>query len=210
MFKICRRFNLPRAPRAVAPLARAVLGTVVLNCATLAPAQDTVQLRTNFYTITGSTERALRRALNESRPWKNQDATDARTDWQVQWSYTYAPAGGGFRVRSVETKTTITYTLPRWTPDPDAPRELRAGWAKYLAALQTHEEGHARIARAAAAEIRQRVAGLKSGLDAGHLEKSVNEAAGKALAGHRERDAQYDKKTLHGATQGAVFPDRPR
>src|SRR6185295_16483213 len=118
----------------------------------LASAQDTVQLRTNYYNISGATEMELRQSINQSRPWKDKDATDARTEWKVQWNYSTRPADGGYRLRSLQTRTTITYTLPRWIPGPSSPNPLREHWARYNAALRMHEEGHARIALVAAGE----------------------------------------------------------
>ena len=174
--------------------------------AALASAQDTVQLSTNFYNISGATEWELRQSINQSRPWKDKDATDARTEWKIQWTYTSIPAGETRRLRSLETRTTITYTLPRWTPGPEAPKTLRDRWTKYSAALKTHEDGHSRIALVAAGEIRKRVNALPEPPAAARLDKQINDIANKVVAEYRAVEATYDKKTTHGASQGAHFP----
>ncbi|HEY2952871.1 MAG TPA: DUF922 domain-containing protein [Verrucomicrobiae bacterium] len=156
--------------------------------------------------MSGATEMDLRRSINQSRPWKDKDATDARTEWKIQWNYTTIPAGDGYRLRSLETKTTITYTLPRWTPGPESPKPLREHWARYSAALKTHEDGHTRIALVAAGEIRKRVNALPEAPTARRLERQINDIADKAVAEYREVETTYDKKTIHGASQGAHFP----
>jgi predicted secreted Zn-dependent protease len=178
----------------------------VLSVAALTSAQDAFQLRTNYYNISGVTEAELRRSINQSRPWKDKDPTDARTDWKIQWTFTTEAAGEIRRLRSLEIKTTVTYTLPRWTPGPDAPQTVREHWAKYSAALKTHEDGHARIALAAAREIRKRVNALTGERSADRLDREINHAANKAVAEYRELEVAFDKKTVHGASQGAHFP----
>src|ERR1051326_27346 len=50
-------------------------------------AQEVVKVTTNYYTIRASTIGELRAALDEGRPWKNHEQVDARTEWNIQWSY---------------------------------------------------------------------------------------------------------------------------
>jgi predicted secreted Zn-dependent protease len=148
----------------------------------------------------------LRRSINQSRPWKDENATDARTEWKVQWSFGTMSVDGSYRLRSLETKTTITYTLPRWAPGAESSKALRDHWARYSAAIRTHEEGHARIALVAAGEMRRRINALPEAPTARSLEKQINDTADKVVAEYREIEAAYDSKTTHGASQGAHFP----
>jgi predicted secreted Zn-dependent protease len=63
---------------------------------------------------------------------------------------------------------------------------------------------------AAAAEIRQRVGEVGEGLDCESLKRKLNEIAYRALEEHRQKERDYDRRTRHGAAQGAALPGRIR
>ena len=180
--------------------------SVGFACAGFAQAQNAVKITTNYYTVSASTARELRARLDQSQPWKGRRPSDASTDWNIQWTYSVVSSETGCRVRSVETKTEITITLPRWVPGPDSSPGLVQHWEDYLKALMEHEAGHCRIVQAAAAEIRKRTQMLRETPTCEALGDFINAAANKALSEYRAQEAQYDRKTGNGATQGARFP----
>ena len=81
--------------------------------------------------------------------------------------------------------------------------ELKTAWARFATALARHEDGHSRLALAAVAELHKQVAALSDDLDCDTLKKSINDIAKKTLDDFRKRDADYDRATNHGVTQGA-------
>jgi predicted secreted Zn-dependent protease len=100
--------------------------------------------------------------------------------------------------------------LPRWTGPTNAFQTIQPTWDRYFAALAEHEAGHARFALDAAAEMHKQVQALGEQPDCEGLKKKINALAQQVLADYRKREQQYDQTTRHGATQGAVFPGRPR
>lgn len=185
---------------------RQPIGALALCFLAEASAQDSLIITTNYFKVSGASERELRRSINQSRPWKDKPEGDAHTAWKIEWTFSMTSSQTACRVHSFATKTAITMTLPKWTSNPSAPQALARRWESYLAALKVHEEGHKQIALAAAAEIQKRVKALKPAPECDALSASVNNTARDVIAEYRQKEIEYDRKTDHGATQGARFP----
>lgn len=175
-------------------------------CALAAQAQDVTQVSTNYYTVSGNTMRELRWALNQSRPWKDHRPADAMTDWNIHWTYQVVPTETGCQLKSMTTRTTISITLPKWVPGPDASPQLAEQWDRYLKALLKHEEGHRTIAHAAAAEMRKRIQAFEEASTCEALAAGIKKTAQDTLSEYRGKEARYDRETENGASQGARFP----
>jgi len=170
-----------------------------------AVAQDTVLWKTNYYAMTGSSIRHIQESLKQTRPWKDKPGRDASTEWYVAWNASYSARGGTCQCISFTTATTITITLPRWIAPTNTPAEVRTAWAKYVAALEVHEVGHADLALAAAAEMHKRINEIGDDLDCNTLRTRVQNECQAVLDSHRAQEKDYDRRTRHGATQGATF-----
>jgi predicted secreted Zn-dependent protease len=109
-------------------------------------------------------------------------------------------------VRTLDIKTSISITIPHWTGVAGADDDLKQRWQNYSAALLAHEDGHKRIAIAAAREIKNRVNKIKSAPTCAQLEATISLTANKVIEDFRQREKAYDERTAHGRTQGAVFP----
>ena len=173
-----------------------------------AVAQSAVVRKTNYYAMTGSSIRHIHESLRQTRPWKGKSERDASTEWYVAWHASYSASGGTCHCISFTTSTTITITLPQWIAPTNTPAEVRAAWAKYLAALEVHEAGHADLAIAAAAEMQKRIKEIGSGLDCNTLRTTVQTECKAVLDSYRAQEKDYDRRTRHGATQGATLRGR--
>jgi predicted secreted Zn-dependent protease len=193
---------------AVGRLARGLqmVGLSILLSAGLAQAADTVKISTNYYKVFGSTLREVRESINRSRPWKDKDAMDGRTDWSVRSRYSVADDGSGSRGESFGTETRITITLPVWSPLPNTPKAMTDRWREYFTALLRHENGHATHALQAAAEVRKRAGVITRAPTNDELTKKINDTVNRVLSEYQEKEKAYDKETRHGVTQGATFP----
>jgi predicted secreted Zn-dependent protease len=167
-------------------------------------AEDSFIIRTNAYAVSGTTAREIRLAIDHQRPWK--EPQDASTVWGIKWAYTTVSSDVGCQLRTLDIKTSVSITIPRWTVDTAADDDLKKRWQTYSAALLAHEDGHKRIAMAAAAEIKNRVNKIKSAPTCAQLESTISLAANKVIEDFRQREKAYDERTAHGRTQGAVFP----
>ena len=91
------------------------------------------------------------------------------------------------------------------TTDNAAP-DLQQRWQNYLKALLKHEDGHRVLAQFAAAEVGKQLRSIKAAPNCDALAESIKTKANATIVEFREKEAQYDRKTEHGAAQGARFP----
>ena len=161
---------------------------------------QTVQWTTNYYAVTGADFREIRRSMETARPWP--EAFDGDTRWTVTWKFSFQETAAGCALASLSTVTKITTTMPRWTPSPDVRPEMKERWTRYYTNLLAHETGHARLALAAAAEIRQRLPATPAPAGCDSFQQLLNERAEKIVADHRAREKDYDRRTDHGRNVG--------
>jgi len=195
------------------PSAGSLSTLFLMGCMALAAtavAQDSVQWTTNYYPVTGASVREIRRSINEARPWKDRQSTDAMTKWQVNWHFTLSPSAGGCYCNTFSTTTTIAVTLPKWIVPTNAPESVKGIWARYFTALGKHEGGHGQIALSAAAELQKRSRTIGTLPDCETLKAKINGIGEQVVQDFQRRDKEYDERTRHGATEGAFLPGGSR
>lgn len=197
------KLRLPFLLRLSIPARLAVVAASVFILAPSAWAQNTLVWRTNFYAVMGETIREVRQSMQRVRPWQDNTETVGLTQWRIDWRFDLRPTANGCRCSSFTTRTTITNTLPRWTPSTNAPAELRTGWTRFIASLRQHEDGHSRMALAAVAELHKKINEAGEAPDCEQMKQKVNGIAQRVIDDFRARDRDYDRRTSHGATQGA-------
>jgi predicted secreted Zn-dependent protease len=178
--------------------------------ASSAMAQPAVSWTTNYYPATGATLREIHASLRSNRPWKSAGQHDGFTRWQVDWTFGVRQIGNKCRLTTLNTRTTIAITLPRWVAPTNATEEVRRAWQRYITALGQHEAGHGQMALAAAGEIQKQAKESGEDADCAALRQKINSLGQTILEQYRARDQQYDERTRHGATQGAVLRSRER
>lgn len=170
--------------------------------ATGADSARAVQWTTNYYAVTGATTREIRMSINQSRPWKERLTYDGFTEWKVNWRFRSAREGDDCRLIEFQPSAIITTTLPRWTPPPEASPEVREAWKRYMIGLVQHETVHGRFAYAAVEDMKKKIASLPP-MPCEQLKERVNQLANGVMDDYRQREKDFDKRTNHGATQGA-------
>ena len=171
-----------------------------------APAPAAVGERTEYYEITGSSARELRKAIDRLRPTDAKgERFDAHTKWDVRWRYQLTLGERSCALREFGTSVQILITLPNWARRP-AGSALAARWERYSEALSEHEREHVAIGVRAASAIQERVSALEAAPTCQLLEQSIKTKAESILDEFRAEEATYDRRTRHGATQGALFP----
>jgi len=152
----------------------------------------------SYYDIQGATEKELRDQLNRfGLIGPDGYRGDAKTDWNIRWTW----KGYGTENCDLQTVTVthdIQVTMPRWSPPRDAPTELVAKWGEYMLVLADHEKGH----------VDNVVEYLPLLVDTIQRATCLTAEAGaqEVLDKIRQYDLDYDSRTRHGETQGAVFP----
>lgn len=160
-----------------------------------------------YYDINGGSDQELKKQMKNSAIHdKNKKTFYAHTAWQVNWDFYTAPLMGGCMIAGVKTTVNIRYRFPRWVDEAEGPPALRERWKHFMEALKEHEEGHADIAMAAANEVEETIKKSPPHPLCGELVKRGNLLGQQILAKHQEIEKDYDRRTQHGKTQGAIFP----
>ena len=166
-----------------------------------------VLARYHFYVVHGSTAAAIRADLDRRGLVDPSGGRyDARTDWYVRWQYGELATSRGCKVTHPTTNVRIDYHLPRWVPPPHPNPTLVRRWNRYTTALGVHEEGHAVNGLRTGRDILHLLARFSTTSGCGTLGDRANNAASREIAAGNARDVAYDRRTDHGATQGARFP----
>jgi predicted secreted Zn-dependent protease len=117
-------------------LAAAMLALFIGNVSP-ASAEPTIVINTDYYEVTGTSAKSLRKQMRSNGPkgfW-------AYTKWRVKWT------------SKCELRVTLNYTFPRLKDPNNVPLPLRKRYQAMLVNLKAHEEGHGQNGRDAAAEI---------------------------------------------------------
>lgn len=160
---------------------------------TTQPANGQVTIKdvqTEEYSVTGST---LAEAAQQLDPEEWGRCT-------YSFDYTYEATNG--RVTKVDIALQLTIRLPRWQGlgwDQASPN-IRTEWVRMLAALRSHENQHADIARRWAPRLKTRLLGQQEG----RIEQRYNQTLRRV---DRETE-QFDTRTRHGQAQGVTLDTR--
>ncbi len=168
------------------------------------PSESPAAMKT--YRVTGLEAEGLIASLDRNRP-RDRSGTGryGLTTWDLRWQHGLRPSPGACSVSDFESDLSIEIVLPEWSDRGRAEESLRLRWDRFLEALGRHEEGHARIARAAAADLAARVARLPPAADCDAAEAAVRRLGKQVIEAARAGERRYDDETRHGATQGAIF-----
>ncbi|MCX6903101.1 MAG: DUF922 domain-containing protein, partial [Verrucomicrobia bacterium] len=175
------------------------------SCVAAVPSGPTVTVTTNYYRVTGSTPEEIHRSKEAARPGTNRMKFDAITEWNITWTYRYSQRGDQFAVDSVNTKTTVVVTLPRWTPPAGTDPATIKTWQSYVQGLALHEQGHQNFARQAAIEVQRQLTALPASPSVRDLQTVIEQTGNRVVDQFHLKEKEYDQATNHGATQGAVL-----
>ena len=161
--------------------------------------------REEFYDLRGATADDLHAQI---RRWgaANGDldmAALTRAEFKSNLKYRQE-APGNCPMNEARIDVEIVTSLPRWHPPAEASDDLRRRWQDFDRAIRLHEHGHHEFAEQEAKELSAALQALK-------VERceDMNAAAQKAndriAKKYQDLNDDYDKKTGHGKTQGAVL-----
>ena len=82
---------------------------------------------------------------------------------------------------------------------------MKTAWQRYITALCQHEAGHAQFALNAAADMHKQIKALGDAPDCEGLKGRINGLCQSTLDDYRRREKEYDERTRHGVTRGAIL-----
>lgn len=149
------------------------------------------------YEVSGRSRRGVREAMQSLRP---QDLNGERHDAVVLWRYSFRMHGGrnGCQPERSEVMLEATVVLPDLVTPERLNRADRAAWDRYFERLVYHETNHLRIAERGAERLLEVMRAAPDCEAARAAADAENEAVGAA-------NAEYDRMTRHGRTEGAIF-----
>jgi predicted secreted Zn-dependent protease len=178
-----------------------LLSSVLLFC------EPRISIETNYYSLYSTSESGLRKEMNKKGiHWTDGATYDAFTTWYVKWRYEYYSRDGYCSLDTVDVSVDVEYTLPKWAVKSIGSRETRIKWIRYSDALKKHEDGHRNFGIGAARKIEAALLSIGSRPRCDTLGADANAVAYRILDDFRRKEIEYDRKTGHGRTQGAVFP----
>ncbi len=180
--------------------AAAILGLCAI--ATAAPARDT--FRVEFFDVRGATAAQLRADLSRVGPVGETGLRgDGYTEYRIAWRFSMRPGNDECRAHDVQVDLDVRMLLPRWTPPRGVSARLVRTWDRFSKVLREHEDGHHRIAVAAAKEVRRKLGGRVKAADCRTLEARMNKIANDVLQEYRRKQAEFDRETDYGRVHTA-------
>lgn len=160
-----------------------------------------------YYEIRGNSEKELRGQMcRNGCTFKDGERYDSVTTWRWKMDYGYDRAPRACTADSFKVALEISYRYPKWVPTDGAPQPLVDKWDGYMKNLITHENGHRDMAVEAAAELSRAVAALPPAASCAEFDRKVRALGRERMAKLNADQKSYDETTVHGKTQGAVFP----
>ena len=152
------------------------------------------------YDVTGQDYPTLMRSLSANGP----RGFHGLARWKIDYQYTTTQQRERCSISSVRLRVSGEILMPRWVDAATAPIDLQRRWSDYYAALQQHEDGHIQHGRELAILVRQRLMGLGA-VPCENLQALAQREYDRLYGNLKTRDQEYDARTNHGATQGALF-----
>ena len=160
----------------------------------------------HYYDIYGFTQNDLRAQMTACGPKQNGEPYDAYASWYVNWRYNYQSQGGQCSLRDVTVGVKVDLTYPRWQTPASFQQGLLDKWQRYMANLETHENGHKQNGLDAGSEILNTLSSQASASSCDEAATLANDSGYAIISKYGAQDTAYDDSTNHGATQGATFP----
>jgi len=167
------------------------------------PAIDRVKVK--YFIVVGKAEAELREQLNQLGPVDQFGVTrDAYTRWHIRWNWPYKTVMRP-DFSKLKVNYDITVTLPCWADQDSAEAELRQKWHGFIDRIIEHELGHISFVPETVKQIDAEIRAAFE-RDPDMSTATANKIGQEILAKARERDRDYDIRTMNGASDGVKFP----
>lgn len=163
----------------------------------------------SYYRIYGNTADQIHSQLKNCGPGAA-GGTDAeftgQTDYNLDWQYDMTEYNNVCTLTNIKVGLHTSIAIPYWQPTSSVTTGLSGRWQRFASGLQTHEEGHVSIDKAYAARLVSDLSNLSS-MPCDQVASTVHTIASADTAALDYANNDYDVRTNHGATQGAVLPE---
>ncbi|KKR62592.1 hypothetical protein A2643_03060 [Candidatus Nomurabacteria bacterium RIFCSPHIGHO2_01_FULL_39_220] len=161
------------------------------------------------YEIRGQTESEVFYQLSSCAPFKNEKESSfgtAVTNSNINWKYDFTYTKGQVcEIKNIAVGLHINIVMPKWKNQPATNSALTHKWNTFISNLRTHEDSHIEFAKKSANEIFYYLNNLSSTRACAPSKQYIEKRLRSINAELDETNIDYDAKTRHGKTQGAVF-----
>lgn len=153
--------------------------------------------RTDRYLLTGVTIEQLNRQLAEHARGSSARSTGL-TRSHFELNKKLKPADDTCVVLELGMQIELTTILPDWQPEKPVSSELREEWARSVAILERHEEGHRQNVLLAGETLRKALLAMVPTTSCMLLDARMTVEFQSQLERLERIDASYDRRTLNG------------
>jgi predicted secreted Zn-dependent protease len=163
-------------------------------------------IKTEYYDVSGNSAAELVKQMKSKGPsTPGGRKVFGYTKWFIKWQYNYDTRDSGVGIISPSVTLQITYRFPRRTGEKNAPDPFATEWNRFVTALTSHERGHGTNATTHAEMLYTTLNTRRRFTTRAELDEFVRKEGEKALSEARKWDDDFDKRTEHGVTEGAVL-----
>lgn len=168
--------------------------------------QPAINFKVQHYLVSGRDTTALERAVFATTPVAmNGQRYGAVTHNEFRTSYSAVGTGdGGCEIKNVRVILDSTIILPKLAPGQYS-RAVLAEWSRYIGALTAHEMQHANNGKYTAETIAARLFNFRAPMPCLEMRPKLDRAIDSLIKNMGQWDANLDRDTNHGATQGAFL-----
>lgn len=173
----------------------------------LAQQTEPIQMSLEYlsYDIWGDSPRELQDAINDCGMYSSGKRFSGHANWHVNWWWNSEEQDERCVVVDTKVRMRSTVHMPRLLLPLDGDMELRQHWLRYYGVLLEHEHNHIRHAIEAAEEIKEALEAIESAESCTRLRNEMNMAAREIMRQKNAADDEYDERTNHGRSEGAVL-----
>lgn len=152
----------------------------------------------HHYLVHGASLQDLRNDMHRCMPNDEEGTADADTRWYVSWYLGWQQGPRSCVATRAAVHVQIDMYFPRWE-NPSNP-SIEHAWYRVTDGLMTHENGHKQNGLDAGDAVRRELTNLRAPTCDKLLEKARRRSHD-VVQSFVKKDADYDKRTHHGATQ---------
>jgi predicted secreted Zn-dependent protease len=172
------------------------------------PVTYETQFAVTTYNVQGQSLKEIHQSLEAnalSDPHEIGKRFYARTDWHLSAKWFYVPTARGCEVERAQVSILVTMTLPALVTTDVVP-DVQARWNTFLNNTVQHESEHVRIAYDGARNYQQQLGNYPPAVNCTAIQPQLQNLFRQHYDLIDRTNVEYDRKTQHGAAQGAVFP----
>jgi predicted secreted Zn-dependent protease len=175
---------------------------------TLYPIAFDSRLTIATYNVAGKTVNEISKSLeSNAMPDPNEPGSRyyALTKWHLASDWSVRPSLRGCDVTTGTVTVMLTMTLPLLTSS-GVPTDTHNRFDTFIEKTVQHESGHVEITLQGAREYQRALGNYPAAPNCDALNAQLNDLFRQHFDSIQRANREYDAKTKHGRTQGAVFP----